>query len=186
MINQRLTKEYQENIIDLIALIDEPNREKCLKLYQDNQEIFDKAPAAVSNHQAWPGGYMDHVREVMNLAIKLYQSMGEIRPLPFSLSDALLALFLHDLEKPWRFCGDETTRQNLDERQNRDPFRKAKMEEYEIILSPFQENGIDYVEGELDGSYTPHRRTMNELAAFCHMCDVASARLWYDYPRNTR
>ncbi|MCA9623710.1 MAG: hypothetical protein KC731_32030 [Myxococcales bacterium] len=26
------------------------------------------------------------------------------------------------------------------------------------------------------------RRMMGPLAAFCHMCDVASARLWFDHP----
>lgn len=184
MINKReLSHKYIENVEELIAFIDEPNRLGCLRLYQENEEIFKKAPASVQNHQKWDGGYLDHVREIMNLAIHLYPTMKEFHPLPFTLSDALLVLFLHDLEKPWRFCGENALKKKLDERENRDPFRKQKMEDYGISLTATQENGVDYVEGEIEGKYTPHKRSMNELATFCHMCDVASARLWFDYPK---
>lgn len=177
------TSKYIQNIEELIALIDEPNRSACMRLYKGNEQIFKKAPAAVNNHQAWDGGFLEHIREIMNLAIRLYPAMKAFHPLPFTLSDTLLVLFLHDLEKPWRFCGEEKVKNRLDKRGHRDPFRKQKMQEYDISLTANQENGLDYVEGEIEGSYTPHKRTMNELAAFCHMCDIASARLWFNYPK---
>ena len=120
----------------------------------------------------------------MNLAIHLYPAMKKFHPVPFSLSDALLVLFLHDLEKPWRFCGEETLRKKLNKRENRDPFKKEKFQEYGVSLTSSQENGVNYIEGEIEGSYTPHKRTMNELATFCHICDVASARLWFNYTKN--
>jgi hypothetical protein len=40
----------------------------------------------------------------MNIAIELYKNLGSHRPLPFSLSDVLLILYLHDLEKPWKYA----------------------------------------------------------------------------------
>ena len=39
----------------------------------------------------------------MNYACFLYDKMSELRPLPFLLSDALLVLFLHDIEKPVKY-----------------------------------------------------------------------------------
>jgi len=41
-----------------------------------------------------------------------------------------------------------------------------------------------YVEGVPDSEYTPGERTMGELAAFCHCCDIISARLWHDKGRS--
>jgi hypothetical protein len=60
--------------------------------------------------------------------------------------------------------------------------RMAKLAEYGIALTPDHENGLTYVEGEL-GGYSNRRRAMGPLAAVAHMCDVASARLWFDHPR---
>jgi hypothetical protein len=117
----------------------------------------------------------------MNLAIHIYEPMKSFHDVPFKLSDALLVLFLHDLEKPWRFLGSQKEREMLEKRENREPFKKSKFKKYSINLNSIQENALDYVEGEIS-NYSPLKRTMNELATFCHICDVASARLWYNYP----
>jgi hypothetical protein len=45
-------------------------------------------------------------------------------------------------------------------------------------------NAIFYAEGEKD-SYSPSERKMGPLAAFVHLCDITSARLWFDRPRET-
>src|SRR5258708_4498810 len=87
----------------LLALIDEPNGSLCLKILHDNHELFAKVQGSTNNHQNWPGGYLDHVTEVMNIAVALYPLYASIRRLPFSLSDAPLVLYLHDVEKPWKY-----------------------------------------------------------------------------------
>ncbi|MCU0687543.1 MAG: hypothetical protein MUF34_35755 [Polyangiaceae bacterium] len=58
---------------------------------------------STNNHQAWRGGDLDHVAEVMNIAVVLFEQLSKKRPLPFSLSDILLVVVLHDIEKPWPF-----------------------------------------------------------------------------------
>ena len=60
-------------------------------------------------------------------------------------------------------------------------FRFQKMEEYGLKLNDYQLNALEYVEGEYKG-YNSEYRASNPLAAFCHMCDTASARIWFDYP----
>lgn len=170
---------------ELIGMIDEPNGSACLKILGDNKTIFGHSQGSVNNHQAWDGGYLDHVQEAMNIALLLYGPLNNARELPFTLSDALAVLYLHDLEKPWKYEQDSDGklrhRRGLDTKTAHHQFRKQKIEEYGVKLNAGQENALKYVEGELD-DYTNQRRVMNELAAFCHACDNLSARLWFNHP----
>lgn len=172
-----------QTLVELINRIASPNREKCMALWHDNAERFQVAWGSSHNHQAWPGGYIGHVTEIMNIAVALHATLTGIRPVPFNLPDALLVLYLHDLEKPWRF--DPTTGEQiaaLKPKAGKAEFRLAKIAEYGIVLTPEQANALKYVEGEND-DYSSTHRVMNELAAFCHLCDVTSARVWHDQPK---
>ncbi len=172
------------SLAELVMMIDSPNRERCQKLLSDNAERFYDAWGSSHNHQAWTGGYLDHIADVMNLARKLYVPMTAIRELPFTIPDALLVLFLHDIEKPWKsdygimmlqrhgLAGLEWNK------LTRSWVRNIIIEDAGITLTDAQLNAMKYVEGE-GGDYSSQRRVMNELAAFCHMCDVASARIWH-------
>ena len=172
---------------EIFDFVDEPNRSGCLELLKKNDVLFKAARGSTHNHQTWVGGWYDHTLECVNYAYYLYkfdESFG--RPLPFSLSDAILIMFLHDLEKPWRIevLGDGSVRNRpgLDTKEAFKQFREDKLQEYGIALTPYQLNGLTYVEGEI-ADYSSKRRVMNELAAFCHKVDVWSARAWYDYPK---
>lgn len=161
---------------ELIALIDDPNRTACEKILNDNIEPFETVRGSTHNHQAWEGGYVEHVTECCNYAYYLYDfDAGFGRPLPFSKSDAILIMFLHDLEKPWRIesmpDGTARNRLGLDTKKAFKEFRERKLADYGIALSPSQLNALTYVEGEM-GDYSSERRVMNELAAFCHKVDV--------------
>lgn len=170
---------------ELVDRIDEPNGGACRRILQDCRALFQMARGSRSNHQAWLGGYIDHVTEVMNLAVVLYRQLNHLRPLPFSLSDALLVLFLHDFEKPWKYeldsVGGVRCRPDLDTKIKQQDFRRGKFIEYGITLTPALENGLEYVEGELH-DYRGDGRMMGELAAFAHLCDVWSARGWHGFP----
>ena len=174
-------------IEELINFIDEPNRSSCLKILIENRILFETIPGSTHNHQAWPGGYIDHICDGMNYAYYLYDfdaSFG--RPLPFSKSDALLIFFLHDLEKPWRIevmeDGTVRNRPGLDTKAAFKEFREDKLDLYNIKLTPSQLNGLNYIEGEIN-HYSSKHRVMNELAAFCHKVDITSARMCFDYPK---
>lgn len=169
---------------DLIQMIDEPNRSVCLKILQDNMDLFKTVQGSSHNHQAWPGGYHDHIVEVMNIGLILYNQFNLIRPLPFTVSDAMLVLFLHDIEKPWKYelvDGKAEIKPELQDKEKQHEFRNKKLEEYGIQLTEEQRTGMTYVEGE-HKDYSPKYRSMNPLAALCHIADTASARIWFDYP----
>lgn len=166
------------------------------RIYTEHWQLFEEAKGSSHNHQAWEGGLVDHVVETMNIACQQYNWMSRARNLPFKRSEALQVLFLHDIEKVWRYAkggGDDarvmTTvlRRTKDFRhlpretkEERKAFRAAVIKHYEIQLTPEQENALEYVEGVPDSKYTPGERTMGELAAFCHSCDILSARMWHD------
>ncbi|SRR3989339_110563 len=172
-------------IDQLVNMIEPVYRNGCTSILEENCVLFEQAAGSTHNHQTWVGGYIDHVTEVMNIAVILYECMNNVRCLPFSLSDILLVLFLHDIEKPWRFeddgSGGKRNVSGLENKEGRHSFRLVKLVEYGIYLTPDQMNALTYVEGE-HKDYSAEHRVMNPLAAFCHMCDVASARIWFDHP----
>ena len=166
---------------EMLDMVEEPAASSCKRLLQENQVLFSKALGGSHNHHTWKGGYLDHIQESMNIGIVLYLAFKEIRPLSFSLSDVLLVLFLHDLEKPWRYTQDKKTTSEMGTTQKRHLFRSRKIQEYGITLTSDQENAMRYVDGELD-DYTPLKRMMKPLATLCHLADISSARIWFDHP----
>ncbi|OHA85941.1 MAG: hypothetical protein A2591_00010 [Candidatus Yonathbacteria bacterium RIFOXYD1_FULL_52_36] len=172
----------------MLGMVEESNRHACIRILNDNRKLFQTVQGSTNNHQNWPGGYFDHVQEIMNIAIVLYERLDSIRPLPFSISDLLLVVYFHDIEKPWKYelredgqLHHKAAMQNKEEHQR---FRMAKLAEYGVVFTTEQENGMRYAEGEL-GDYTNRHRVMGPLACVAHMCDVASARLWFDHPLET-
>lgn len=170
----------------MIEMIDEPNRSAAFHILREHRKLFQKVQGSTNNHQAWSGGYFDHVQEIMNIAIVLYEKLNSLRSLSFSLSDLLLVVFFHDIEKPWKYeikeDGQLHHTQAMATKEDHQRFRMEKLTEYGIRFTPEQENGMKYAEGELH-DYSNRRRAMGPLAAVAHMCDVASARLWFDHPR---
>ncbi len=174
-------------IDDLMDLIDEPHKTVCKFILADNRKLFETARGSTYNHQTWDGGYIDHITDCMNYARHLYAFDSAFgRPMAHSLSDALLILFLHDTEKPWRITvdaeGNVSNREGLTTKEDFQKFREDKLREYGLELSPYQMNGLKYDEGE-HKDYSSKHRVMNELASFCHRVDTKSAREWYDYPK---
>jgi hypothetical protein len=170
---------------DLFKLIP-PSLEE---LWTDYASAMEAACGSSHNHQAWPGGYKHHVVECLNIVLRQYRWMDEVRPLPFSLEDALVVMFLHDIEKPFKnggffkVCRCKALCGHLQwgaSKAFRKKFRTDLIHEIGIKLSEAQWNALQYVEGVPDNEYSPGERTMGELAAFCHCADILSARLWHD------
>jgi hypothetical protein len=147
-----------------------------LKHLMDTASVKE-AVGSSHNHQAWAGGYCDHICETMNIVVWLYETSP--RKPPFKLEDALLVMFLHDIEKPFKkeFGHTWTTK------EARRAFRESVIQQNEITLTAEQTNALLYVEGEHD--YSNKERKMQPLAAFCHCADILSARLWWAYGKES-
>lgn len=168
------------NLSELVLLIDEPNRSCCHALLEDHGEIIQRAPGSLIKHQAWPGGYKDHLEQMMNWGIKTYRDMQQEYHLPFSISDFILVQFLHDIEKPFKYIGGNTSLKNEEEKWK---FLQHIVEHYRFTLTDEHWNGLKYIHGEGE-AYNPAFRVQTELAAFCHICDVVSARILYAHPKH--
>jgi len=195
-----LTKPPYYDLEVLVALIDEPNRSACRQFLADHGPLCRQAPGSSYNHQAWTGGYWDHITETMNLWVLLYNahaSTGRLSQLPpeeqFSCSDGLTVLFWHDIEKPWRCelqdgkvivtdTGELKVTPRLGDKASRKRFAEEKIQAYGLQLTPAIQNGLAYVEGIRDADYSPRDRVMKPLAALCHSCDLQSARMYYAFP----
>jgi hypothetical protein len=160
----------------------------CSRFITDNETPFLSAPGSGHNHQHFAGGYADHVDEVFALAATLHLTLSQLRPLPFKLEDALLVLFLHDVEKIWKRLPANTSVNavyaGLARAYGQHALQELIIADYSLILSSEQENALTYIHGEGE-DYSGSERIAGELAAFCHTCDFLSARLWYDQPQRS-
>jgi hypothetical protein len=159
--------------------IDGSNREGCKNILIDFKDRFELAPGSLRKHQAWKGGYIHHLEETMNLGFVLYQEMNRFRTLPFSFSDIVLILFLHDLEKPFRYVPMKNEFKNDKEKHD---FIESLIKKYKIKLSANHKNALTYIHGEGD-EYHRTKRIQKPLAAFVHCLDTLSARVWFDEPK---
>jgi hypothetical protein len=174
-----------KQIETMLEDIDVANRGPVKRLWEDLTTHLPKAPGSKKSHQAWDYGYKGHIQDVMNLAYILYERLSEERKLEFSLPSALLVLFLHDCEKPFKHASDAELKnfpwvagRPIKSDKN---FQRLLVDHYGFKLSDEEWNGLHYVEGEGD-DYIEGERIQGPLAAFCHVCDVISARIWHDYP----
>lgn len=173
-------------IESLLDMIEGENGEACRRIYAVLKDEFSAAPGSSHNHQAWPGGYVDHVTDAMNVGLSVFELYNERRPLPFTASDVLLIVYLHDLEKPFKYTYADNSvnekREQFPDKSAGEVFKRELIEKYGIQLNDMQDNALEFVEGIRDHKYQRGKRVMGELAVVCHIADLTSARLWYNHP----
>ena len=171
--------EERKNLTSALAVLPEA----CSRFVAENEDAFLLAPGSGSAHQFWLGGYADHVDELCAISHTIYSALSKLRELPFSLEDALLVLFLHDVEKIWKRLPEDTPCNPKYKAMVSDPkaLQQEIIKDYGLKLSAEQENALKYVHGELD-DYRKGERVMGPLAVFVHDCDYWSARGWHDQP----
>lgn len=175
-----ITYYASQEILSVMTVSDDNALAVAVALEKFGQEM-SVAPGSKNNHQTWVGGYVDHIRDTMVIATELYNVLSLHGPLPFTLSEVHEVLFIHDIEKPLIY-----------ENKIRDvssDMRKIMVQEIlsecNFVLSDKMNNALKYIHGENE-DYTGEKRVMNELAAFCHMCDVASSRIFHSYGKGPR
>lgn len=154
------------------------NCDKLMKILDDHQPKMQRAKGSMHNHQAWEGGYLQHVSDCIRIARIIYSSA--LWPIPFEFKSVVLVLFLHDIEKPfmqYRMANNPLMQEWT--KTERLMYRTILIRHYDIELTAEEQNALMFVEGE-GMAYNNKERKMNELAALCHAADVLSARLWHN------
>lgn len=194
IIHDSLKMRMEMNFEEWLQRINGINGDIIRERVMTEPEIYQlimTAPGSRGAHQAFEGGYHEHMRQTMMIASHLYElavatSMFEQLPPEehFTESDALLVLFLHDIEKPFLFTvNDDGAVNNRCEmtKPERTQFRTDFIESYDFKLNDQHWNALDFVEGVRDHLYIPGNRADKPLAALCHAADNMSARAYYNY-----
>ena len=158
---------------DYLDALDDPRRAAVLAFHDTHRDLIYRAHGSSHNHQAWPGGYADHLAETLRIAEVLYTGLSALRPLPFTLASAHICLYLHDIEKIWQY----TTGLPADFNKG-DIYTQQLPTVYGLPLTADELNALEYAHGEGD-DHRKDKRVMNELAALVHAADNLSARLWH-------
>ena len=208
----KLTAEQiQDNWGELMGVIDEsissPRKENLLEFYNQYAERLMLMPAAHKKeyHNAFPGGYVEHVLRVIRCALKqydLWKSEGADLS-TFTKEELIFSALNHDLGK----MGDENEESYIPQT---DQWRKDKLGEDYMFNSkiPFasvpdrglfllQSHGIQYTFNEMlaiqthDGLYDeannkylknfmPEQKPRTSLPYIIHQADLMAARIEFE------
>ena len=182
-------------------------KEKLLSFYKKYEERLILMPAAHKKeyHNAFPGGYVDHVNRVVRCALKQYELWKEegADVSTFSLEELIFSAINHDLGK----MGDEENESYIPQT---DQWRRDKLgEDYMFNTKvPFssvpdrglyllQSHGVQYTFNEMlaiqthDGlydeankkylhAYMPEQKPRTSLPYILHQADLMSARIEFE------
>jgi len=204
-------EQIQQNWIDLEetikVFIEEPRRSQLLDFYSKYSDRIMMMPAAHKKeyHNAFPGGYVDHVLRVVDCALKLndiWIEMG-VDTSTYTKEELVFSAINHDLGK----MGDEENESYIPQT---DKWRKEKLgEDYMFNTKvPFasvpdrglymlQSHGIQYTFNEMlaiqthDGLYddankkylfafTPEQKPRTSLPYILHQADLMAARIEFE------
>lgn len=208
----KLTAEQiQDNWDKFLSIIDkyisEPRGSELKAFYEKYAERIMLMPASHKKeyHNAFPGGYVDHVLRVVNCALKLNQvwvQMG-VDESTYTIEELVFAALNHDLGK----MGDENEESYIPQT---DQWRKDKLgEDYMFnIKVPFssvpdrglyllQSHGVQYTFNEMiaiqthDGLYDeankkyllnfmPEQKPRTSLPYILHQADLMAARIEFE------
>jgi hypothetical protein len=204
-------EQIQENWGELMNYIEmyisEPRREKILEFYEQYSERLMLMPAAHKKeyHNAFPGGYVEHVLRVIRCALQqatLWEVEGADMT-TFTTEELVFSALNHDLGK----MGDEEQDSYIPQT---DQWRKDKLgEDYMFNTKvPFasvpdrglfllQSHGIQYTFNEMvaiqthDGlydeankkylmSFMPEQKPRTSLPFILHQADLMAARIEFE------
>ena len=208
----KLTAEQtQENwdyfIQHINTWISSPRKEKLLEFYEQYKDRLILMPAAHKKeyHNAFPGGYIEHVNRVVDCALKLNNLWGEMGAdlTTYTVEELVFSAINHDLGK----MGDETNESYVPQT---DQWRRDKLGEDYMFnnkvafasvpdrgLYLLQSHGVQYSFNEMvaiqthDGlydegnkkylmAYMPEQKPRTCLPFVLHQADLMAARIEFE------
>jgi hypothetical protein len=103
MLSEEKILENWETFLGYVARTGEGRNEKLKQFYLKHQEHLMLMPASGKKayHNAFPGGYIDHVNRVVEASLKLYDVWAEMEMdrSTFTVEELIFAAINHDLGK---------------------------------------------------------------------------------------
>lgn len=204
-------EQIQNNWSDLMGYIDtyisSPRKEKLISFYTKYEDRVMLMPAAHKKeyHNAFPGGYIEHVNRVIEASLKLYSVWNEFNAdmSTFTLEELVFSALNHDLGK----MGNEQHESYIPQT---DQWRRDKLGEDYMFnnklafasvpdrgLFLLQSHGISYSFNEMvaiqthDGLYDesnkkylvnfmPEQKPRTCLPYILHQADLLAARVEFE------
>jgi len=205
---EQIAENWDKLMSRIDAYIAEPRRSQLLDFYSKYSERIALMPASHKKeyHNAFPGGYVDHVLRVIDCALKLnnvWIEMG-VDDSTYTKEELVFSALNHDLGK----IGNEENESYIPQT---DQWRKEKLgEDYTFNNKlPFasvpdrglfllQQHGIQYSFNEMitiqthDGlydegnkkylmAYMPEQKPRTSLPFIVHQADLMAARIEFEY-----
>ena len=204
-------EQIQSNWVKFLGNIEKyitgERQQKLLDFYKKYEERISLMPAAHKKeyHNAFPGGYVDHVNRVVEASLKIYDVWCEFEMdrSTFTIEELVFSAINHDLGK----MGDENNASYIPQT---DKWRREKLgEEYmfnkEVPFSSvpdrglfmLQSHGVSYSFNEMlaiqthDGLYDdanvkylkvfmPEQKPRTSLPYILHQADLMAARIEFE------
>jgi hypothetical protein len=204
-------EQIHQNWLDLMGFIDDhisdPRKSALKSFYEKYQERIMLMPAAHKKeyHNAFPGGYVEHVNRVITCSLHLHKLWGEMGAdlTTYTKEELIFSALNHDLGK----MGDEENESYVPQTDN---WRKDKLgEDYMFNTKvPFasvpdrglyllQSHGIKYTFNEMisiqthDGlydeankkylmNYMPEQKPRTSLPFIIHQADLMASRIEFE------
>jgi len=206
---EQIEKNWEEfcNNIELWVTRDSSRKEKLIEFYKKYEDRIMIMPAAHKKeyHNAFPGGYVDHVNRVVKCALNINDVWVEagVDATTYTLEELVFSAINHDLGK----MGDENHESYIPQT---DKWRKEKLGEDYMFnkqvpfasvpdrgLFMLQSHGIQYNFNEMiaiqthDGlydeankkylfSYMPEQKPRTSLPLILHQADLMAARIEFE------
>jgi hypothetical protein len=204
---EQIQSNWEEFIGNIEKYITGERQQKLLDFYKKYEERISLMPAAHKKeyHNAFPGGYVDHVNRVVAASLKIYNVWCEFEMdrSTFTIEELVFSAINHDLGK----MGDENNASYIPQT---DKWRREKLgEEYmfnkEVPFSSvpdrglfmLQSHGVSYTFNEMlaiqthDGLYDdanakylkvfmPEQKPRTSLPYILHQADLMAARIEFE------
>ncbi len=172
-----LTQIKYRDLHQIVSLVELPNKIPIIRAYVEHASEIAKTPGSRKKHQAWDGGYLDHIVYATNYALMLHNLHRNIGFEPdHDEGDIALVMLLHDFGKIVRYRKVSDGWDYVDNPNDAEySFFEKAITEFGFKLTSQQLNALEFVHGE-GAKYTPKGRLMLPLATICHEADVWNAR----------
>ena len=204
---EQIQENWNQFIYHIETWVESPRKEKLIEFYTKYQDRIMLMPAAHKKeyHNAFPGGYIEHVNRVVECALKLNNLWGEMGAdlTTFTIEELVFSAINHDLGK----MGNEENDSYIPQT---DQWRKDKLgEDYMFNTKvPFasvpdrglyllQAHGVQYSFNEMiaiqthDGlydeankkylaTYMPEQKPRTSLPYILHQADLMAARIEFE------
>lgn len=209
---EQLEKNWEKHlkIVDTFITGDRKDRLKDLYVVLSEEMIMAPASGKPSYHNAFPGGYIDHVNRVVHCALKtkaLWEEMGAT--IDFTDEELVFSALNHDLgkigfkNKPnYLPQTDQWRRDKLGEIythnselsfmliQDRSLFilqkNRIDMSENEFLAIKLHDGLYDDVNKPYYMSYNPDSKLRTNLPFILHQADFLASKIEYDRWKNTQ